>query len=675
MNLPIDSFGIHEEHAGTYDALMKLREAFHRSGRLDDSNAKLDEVAKLFATYLAFRTGHLHDFPDPTSTTIVADLQSAFSKTVTLPHYRLSDNRTIFGSRPALDIRLGDEEIAGDMVRLVKSGIDPAFEPRANGGSLDLINEAFGHFVRDNFRSNVEDAQFMTPIEVTSFMADLALQDMVADEHLINEPGHQLTVLDPACGVGSCLGAFYKLARDSKTIDPHHIRIFGQDKVERMARLATLNLAFFDVHKHRISLGNSLEKGSPIDHLNGTVDLILTNPPYGAKFDQRYINNLCGDNLPIFNSLHRAQGSVASELLFVDRGVRLLRQGGRMLIIVPDGVISAKGLSAVLRDHLALTCTIRAVIELPATTFAQAGTRTKTAILYLQKRRAEAQSSIFMGIANQLGFEVTSRKGMQIKIPQGENELPTIKAAYSRSRTELANRKARVVSSDPSCVMVAESAVLDGNWTPKHYSSKRIEMIAELDGNSDFEMVPLSRMVEFCSGIRKPIPWRQGWAFVSVKHVLDEGFVNASRVFEYSPKTPGILTYPGEILLARINPRIPRVCVTPDFGAPTLCSSEFEIMSVHGGVDAYALAYMLQTEVVQQQMRSLTSGTSASHNRIRSSDLSKVVIPVAKLGTGKDSLVASVTNEYRKAMELVNENAAVLAKLRRREDAIFNDKR
>ena len=674
MNLPTCTFEIQEGHARTYDALVKLRESFHRSGRLDDSNAKLDEVAKLFATYLAFRTGYIQEFPDSTSSTIVADLQSAFSKTVTLPHYRLSDNRTIFGSRPALDIRPGDEEIAGDMVRLVQSGIDPAFEPPANGGSLDLINEAFGHFVRDNFRSNIEDAQFMTPSEVTNFMANLALQDIKAEDRLTDEQGHQLTVLDPACGVGSCLGAFYQLARNSTTIDPHHIKMFGQDKVERMARLATLNLAFFDVDEHRISLGNSLKKGSPIDDLNGKVDLILTNPPYGAKFDQKYIDTTCGDNLPIFSGLHRTQGSVASELLFVDRGVRLLRQGGRMLIIVPDGVISAKGLSAVLRDQLALTCTIRAVIELPATTFAQAGTRTKTAILYLQKGRAEPQPPIFMGVANQLGFEVASRKGIQIKSPHGENELPTIAAAYSRSRTDLTHQKTRVVSSDPSCVMVTESAVLDGNWTPKHYSSKRIEMIAELDGNSDFEMMPLSGMVEFCSGNRKPEHWRQGWAFVSVKHVLDEGFVNASRVFKYSPKTPGILTYPGEILLARINPRIPRVCVTPDFGTTTLCSSEFEVMSVHNGVDAYALAYMLQTEVVQQQIRSLTSGTSASHNRIRTSDLSKVVIPVAKPGTHKESLVTSVINEYRNAIESVNENAAVLAKLRQREYAIFDDK-
>ena len=39
------------DYAPIYEDLAELREEFHRSGRLDDSNAKLDEVVKLFATY------------------------------------------------------------------------------------------------------------------------------------------------------------------------------------------------------------------------------------------------------------------------------------------------------------------------------------------------------------------------------------------------------------------------------------------------------------------------------------------------------------------------------------------------------------------------------------------------------------------------------------------------
>ena len=64
-----------------YAALSNLRESFHRSGRLDDSNAKLDEVSKLFATYLAFRQQQIGAFPEPGADDLVERLQNSFQAT------------------------------------------------------------------------------------------------------------------------------------------------------------------------------------------------------------------------------------------------------------------------------------------------------------------------------------------------------------------------------------------------------------------------------------------------------------------------------------------------------------------------------------------------------------------------------------------------------------------
>ena len=165
------------------------------------------------------------------------------------------------------------------MVRLVRQGVDFALDSRTNGRSFDILNEAFGHFIRDNFRSNIEDAQYMTPPEVTNFMADLVLQDLKVEQRSAEDDQKSLTVLDPSCGVGSFLGAIYQRARDRSWFDHRRLRLFGQDKVERMVRLSTLNLELFDVEEYSITIGNSLERGSPLDDLNGTVDVILTNPP------------------------------------------------------------------------------------------------------------------------------------------------------------------------------------------------------------------------------------------------------------------------------------------------------------------------------------------------------------------------------------------------------------
>ena len=656
----------------TYDALSELREQFHRSGRFDDTNAKLDEVAKLFAVYLAFKRGQISQFPEAESPDLVSELQSAFSESINLPQYRLDNGNTIFGTRPDLSVRQGDDALASDMVRLVRRGVDLMFAFRDQQHPFDIVNEAFGHFVRDNFRSNVEDAQYMTPPEVTDFMADLVLHDISVEDGPLNELNSPLTVLDPACGVGSFLGAIYQRARRDELISVNRLRMFGQDKVERMVRLATLNLDLFDVREHRITLGNSLEAGSPIDPLNGKVDVILTNPPFGARFDRECLKVDCGDNLPFFSNLRRTSAPVSSELLFVDRGIKLLKEGGRMLVIVPDGVISAKGMASLLRQHLARTVSLKAVVELPATTFAQAGTRTKTAVLYLQKKSASRRALVFMGVSNHLGFQVSSRKGVQVKRISGQNDLPAISAAYAEHSSRDDALVSQVLSSHPSCVLVSQPTVFRGSWTPQHYSSTRLESIMQISEDEDFEMVRLGDLVEFCSRTRKSERWRDGCVFISVLHIVGEGFVNIGSVFEYAPKTPGLQTYPGEILMSRINPRIPRVCITPDFGAKTLCSSEFEVMQVKDPASVYTLAYTLQTDVVQNQVKNLTSGTSASHNRIRTSELAEVLIPVPRYGTKKARLLASLASRYKSVLDSLTTNAVAVARLRHQEKGIFS---
>ena len=236
---------------------------------MDDSNAKLDEISKLFATYLAFKNGQIPKFPTTDSASVVSELQAAFAATAVFRNTAFTE------AYPSLASRLrwhppGDESLAADLVRLVRNCIDLAFALKADGCPFDILNEAFGHFVRDNFRGNIEDAQYMTPPEVVDFMVEMALHDIAAEEPESRNGSKHWSVLDPSCGVGSFLAAIYHHAQRSDWLAPKRLRLFGQDKVERMVRLSTINLELFDVEEHRITIGNSLERNSPIDSLNGT---------------------------------------------------------------------------------------------------------------------------------------------------------------------------------------------------------------------------------------------------------------------------------------------------------------------------------------------------------------------------------------------------------------------
>ena len=85
----------------------------------------------------------------------------------------------------------------------------------------------------------------------------------------------------------------------------------------------------------------------------GHFDVIVTNPPFGAKipikdqqileqFEIGYIWNK-DDNGNWFKT-DRLQSSVAPEQLFIERIIQLLKEGGRTAIVLPDSILGAPGL-------------------------------------------------------------------------------------------------------------------------------------------------------------------------------------------------------------------------------------------------------------------------------------------------------------------------------------------
>ena len=101
----------------------------------------------------------------------------------------------------------------------------------------------------------------------------------------------------------------------------------------------------------------------------------------------------------------------------------------------------------------------------------------------------------------------------------------------------------------------------------------------------------------------------------------------------------------------------------PELGKQLLCSSEFEILRPKKGVSPFALAYMLMSEMVQQQIRSLTSGTSASHSRVKAEKLYDVQIPWPH-GAGKPSAFSNATKRYEQAMRGLIDTIVTVSDLR-----------
>lgn len=654
---------IQESYQILYKSLNDLREHLHLSGRIDDSNAKLDEVSKVLAICVAVHYEWIEssNFLDLVNTNrfdseATAILSESFQKCIDQEKFQNSDGSSIFGALPVLNIQEDDNEFALLLARTIYTAFSQALTHAKNNHSFDLVNEAFGHFVRDNFRGNIEDAQYMTPPEVVDFICDWAIFELDQKGFKFNQS--TLTVLDPSCGVGSFLASFYRKLGHHLGRQPKKVKLIGQDKVDRMVRLSKINMMLFGSDIYDIEQGNSLIRSTRLNKLNGKVDLIITNPPFGANISASMLAEEPKNNYPLFHN--SVNGAIDSELAFIDREMSLLKEGGSLFIVVPDSTISSLGAAETLRARLMGVAKLKGVIELPAVTFAQAGTRTKTSILYLEKNtKRSSDDLVTMATIEDLGFQVSMRKGVAVKKYEGKNQLEVLS---NKLLNPISNPC--VISEDPSCTLEYAKKVENGSWTASHYSAKRALAILELSNLKGYSVEFFSNLVNFETKKRRRLKEEAGSKCISVLHVIGDGVLDFEELLTYSPKTKGNVCFEGDILISKINPRIPRIIVVPKLDFPTTCSNEFEVVTPKEGIDPYWVCYMLLEKVVQDQIQSLTSGTSSSHNRIKTTELEIIKIPVPKTKATVERMSA-VTASYKKHIDSIVSSLYGINKLRR----------
>ena len=664
--------GTHPPYESLYRALGCLREEFHRIGRFDDANAKLDELCKLLV--LKVLDGR-HPLPDGSSRLDKKYLQDVAHNhagdacRVALALHRVFEEMaaqfpkemSAFGSRSSLRIREDDDDFVLALLPLLQQL--PTESPESDRWRFDSLNELFGHFIQDSFRNRKDDAQYMTPPEVVAAVVDMAIQEVLPElEHESRQT--RFLVADPTCGVGSFLAAFYRHAwhielkgqRLSSLVD-----LFGQDKVERMVRLAAVNLKVFAKAKSVLREANSILPTSTLADIAGRVDLILTNPPFGATFDtDRVLTEGSQEDYPVLFGMVRKRTlprTIDSEYLLLDREVALLKPGGRLFMVVPDHVVSAGGFSEDFRHALSQQADLLGVLDLPTETFAQAGTRTKTSVIYLQRRRQSnlrRPRHVFMAVSEELGFRVVARNGASVKRMTGECDLDQVVTAFRafRRQGEIEDDVV-LLSSQPSVTAVDRETALNGRWTAGYYQAQRLSALRELSNlnRSLFKIRRLVDLVEVDPDDNERVLSDDDNRCISVLHVGEDGCIDLRAVQDYRPTTACVRCKPGDVLLSKINPRIVRIAVVPTTPWKVGCSSEFAVLRTKKGeLSGWALCLILRSKVVQAQIQTLTSGTSSSHNRVKTKDLAAINIPVPRSGTAEYRQLEATADRYNIAV-------------------------
>jgi type I restriction enzyme M protein len=329
--------------------------------------------------------------------------------------------------------------------------------------TVDVKGMAYETIVSNTLKQ--ERGQFFTPRNIVRLMVDMM------------DPEPNDRVLDPACGSGGFLvmvldhvrkkiaaelypdlsGEWLKDTFNSVDVN-ERVRLYAGDKLfgidfdPDLKRAARMNMVMAGDGHANIFQFNSLEypDGDDTDEINGfnarllaslendndtdseydngieKFDLIFSNPPFGAKIpinDPRILEKYdLGYNWKRSNGQwdrEKLSSSEPPEILFIDRCYQFLKPGGRLAIVLPDGILGNPNTEYV-RDWMLKRFRVLASVDLAVEAFLpQVGVQ--ASLLFLQKltdteralQRDGKQKAydVFMAIAEKLGKD---RRGTPI---------------------------------------------------------------------------------------------------------------------------------------------------------------------------------------------------------------------------------------------------------------------
>ncbi len=303
---------------------------------------------------------------------------------------------------------------ADDRIRLSTIALGFAINKLQNVSLLQSSQDAKGLAFQKFLAHTEKDGrgQFFTPEPIIDFCVAML------------QPQTHQTIIDPACGSGgflvSALRYVEKHTTDFNLQKWLENQVFGCDINKSIARIAKMKLILEFNSQPNILCANSLDD---FDELTLSLrqnnaftgfDIILTNPPFGtvgkitnqsqlAKYDMGYKWTGKGDTFVKTRTISNAQ---TVEILFIERCLQLLKEGGKMAIVLPNGIFENPSLDY-LRYYIKLKTKILAIVNLPQETFIPFGTGVKTSLLFLQKDTPNnpTEYPIFFGKVKKLGYQ------------------------------------------------------------------------------------------------------------------------------------------------------------------------------------------------------------------------------------------------------------------------------
>lgn len=326
-------------------------------------------------------------------------------------------------------------------------------------GSGGFLIKAF-EYVREKIEADIRSKKDSLRLSIEGNDYDALPEDkQVKISHSIDK---MQAALNTELDTGIEGSRMYQLSRNC---------IYGTDANPRMARTSKMNMIMHGdghggVHHHDGLL-----------NINGIFeerfDVILTNPPfgqnvdrgqliseadkftdeemkkkykkkYGAAYDEalKQVDDHIGESLLSLYDLGNI--STLTDVLFMERCLRLLKKGGRMGMVLPEGVLNNKNLQAV-REYFEGKAKIILICSIPQDVFIAAGATVKPSLVFM-RRFTNDEESEYANCKSEALAEVTALHQAEIDkleatIAKADALTESLKDDLKKAQTKLKQAK------------------------------------------------------------------------------------------------------------------------------------------------------------------------------------------------------------------------------------------
>ena len=517
--------------------------------------------------------------------------------------------------------------------------------------SQDAKGLAFQKFLSHHEKDR--QGQFFTPEPVIDFCVEMM------------QPKTNEKIIDPACGSGGFLTSALKyLQKNNHCANINDIilnNIFSFDINKSILRIAKMKLLLVANVKTNVLCANSLEN---FEYLNDTFDLVLANPPFGAKITNSEI--LAKFDLGYKWTKHEnkyyksknIQSTQNTEILFIERCLKLLKEGGRMGIVLPNGNFENPSMEY-LRYYIKQSSKLLAIIKLPQETFIPFGTGVKTSILFLEKhtQKIDKQYAVFFGKVVKLGYQGNKNGtpvykkdnyGQPIK---AENGLSVLDEDFSDivAQYKLFQQKKQLTQNNSFSLNYSE---INDRFDFDFYSPENKVFGKNLINGKTVKLGDLCDIIKIKSPKLKTT--NQTVEYVELSDINTHSFEIINSTTYSVHELPSRASYEikeGDIITAIAGNSVgtkkhATAFVSKEFDG-CICTNGFRVLR-NFKIDPYYFLYFLRTNEFLKQMFMYRTGAAIPN--VSDTDLANIQIYVP-LNEGKEI----VSSQIKKAFELKQE--------------------